>query len=65
MEVVKKTKECTIVKKKSGRYGVKNLKGKWVNGEDKVKHLLAAGLIKVSKASPKKEEAPSEEASAE
>lgn len=64
MEVVKKTKEFTVVKKRSGRYGVKNAQDKWVNGEEKVKILLAEGLIKA--ALPKvEEEAPAEEAAAE
>lgn len=59
MEVVKKTKEFTVVKKRSGRYGVKNAADKWINGEEKVKILLAEGLIKA--AEPKVEEAPVEE----
>ncbi len=63
MEVVKSTKEFTVVKKRNGRYGVKNAAGKWVNADDKVKILLAEGLIKV--AEPKKEEAPAEEAASE
>lgn len=63
MEVVKQTKEFTIVKKRNGRYGVKNAKGKWINKEDKVKVLLGEGLIKA--AMPKKEEPVQEEAAAE
>ncbi len=63
MEVVKNTKEFTVFKKRNGRYGVKNAAGKWVNADEKVKVLLAEGLIKV--AEPKKEEAPAEEAAAE
>ena len=65
MEVVKQTKEFTVVKKRSGRYGVKNAKGKWVNGDDKVKVLVAEGLVKqvVKQAPPAEEttEAPAEE----
>jgi predicted aspartyl protease len=60
MEVVKKTKEFTIVKKKNGRYGVQ-VKKKWVNGDDKVKILLDAGLSKVAV----KKEAPAEVTPAE
>jgi len=60
MEVVKSTKEFTVIKKRNGRYGVKNTAGKWVNAEEKVKILLAEGLIKVTEA--KKEEAPAAEA---
>ncbi len=57
MEVVKETKEYTIYKKKSGRYGVKDKSKKWVNSEEKVKILLSEGLIKVT---PKKKEEPAE-----
>ena len=68
MEVVKQTKEYSVIKKKSGRFGVKNAKGKWINGEDKVKVLLAEGLIKVAVAKkveePVAEEAPAAEAEA-
>ena len=55
MEVVKKKSEFTVVKKRSGRYGVKS-KGKWVNGPDKTKILVAEGLVKQSvKATPVEE----------
>lgn len=60
MEVVKKTSEYTIYKKRSGRFGVKNKQRKWVNGDEKVKVLLGESLIKVS--APKKKEEPAEEA---
>ena len=69
MEVVKKVNDMSIVKKRSGRYGVMDAKGKWINGEEKTKVLLGEGLITVS--APKKveepvaEEAPAEEATAE
>jgi hypothetical protein len=39
METVKETKDFKIFKKRNGRFGVKNDKGKWINGEDKVKIL--------------------------
>ena len=58
METVKSTKDFKILKKKSGRYGVKNAKGKWVNGEEKVKILSSEGLIKISVAKKKEEPAP-------
>jgi hypothetical protein len=64
MEVVKQVKDLTIVKKRSGRFGVKNAKGKWINAEDKVKVLLAEGLI-TAPAPKKVEEAPAAEESAE
>lgn len=55
METVKKTDEYEIVKKRSGRYGVRGANKKWLNGDDKVKVLLAEKLIK---AAPPKEKAP-------
>jgi hypothetical protein len=63
VEVVKSTKEYTIYKKRSGRYGVKNAKKKWVNADEKVKVLLAEGLIKAP--TPKAEPAPEAEVQAE
>ncbi len=59
METVKSTKDFKILKKRNGRYGVKNDKGKWINGEEKVKILSSEGLIKVSV--PKKVEEPAAE----
>jgi hypothetical protein len=68
MEVVKKVKDLSIVKKRSGRYGVMDAKGKWVNGEEKVKVLLGAKLIKLAEAKkapePEVEAAPAEEVAA-
>ncbi|MCI5071468.1 hypothetical protein MRY82_00810 [bacterium] len=66
MEKVKKTKEYTVYKKRSGRFGVKNKQNQWVNGEDKVNILLKEKLIKLVE--PKKApepEAPAEEAKTE
>ena len=60
MEIVKTTGEHTIFKKRSGRYGVKLKTGAWVHGEDKVKVLLAEGLIKQSTPKAKDEAAGSE-----
>ncbi len=62
MEVVKSTKESTIFKKKSGKFAVKGPKKKWINGDEKVKILVAAGLVKIKVAAPKKEEAPASDA---
>lgn len=65
MEVVKKTEDYIIYKKRSGRYGVKNSAGKWINGNDKTNILVEAGLIKaapVKAPEPVEEEAPAEEA---
>lgn len=61
MEVVKETKEYKIYKKRNGRYGVKDAKKKWINGEEKTKILAGAGLVKVMK----KKAAPAEETKAE
>ena len=59
METVKKTDEYEIVKKRSGRYGVRDANRKWVSGDEKVKILLAEKLITapslVAKASPSAE----------
>lgn len=75
METVKETKEYKILKKRSGRYAVKTLRGKWVNGVEKAKILVDAGLVKTGlpkpeEAAPAEEpaaaaEAPAEEAAAE
>jgi hypothetical protein len=56
MEVVKSTDNYTVYKKRSGRYGVKANR-KWVNGDEKVKILLAEGLIKATAPAPKEEPA--------
>ena len=63
MEVVKKTDAYIIVKKRSGRFGVKTQDGKWINGDEKVKILVEAGLVKA--AVPAKKEEPVEEATEE
>ena len=66
MEIVKKTEQYEIVRKRSGRYGVRDAKRKWVNGEEKVKILLAEKLIKAPEPKPEvEEEPPGEEAAAE
>ncbi len=66
METVKKTDSHTIIKKKSGRFGVMDKKGKWVNAEEKVKILLAEKLIAAPKAkAPVVEEPAAEEAAPE
>lgn len=66
MEVVKKTDDFTVFKKRSGRYGVKRSNGKWVNGPDKTKILVDLGLVKQSvKAAPVEEPTADESASEE
>jgi len=59
MKTVKKTETYTIVQKRSGRYGVKSNKGKWVNAADKVEILVKEKLITLPKSQPKAE-APAE-----
>jgi len=51
---VKKTAKYTITQKRSGRYSVMSPEAKMINGEEKVKILIEAGLIKVKvkKAAP-------------
>ena len=62
MEIVKETEEYQIVKKRSGRYGIRKRDRSWVTGEDKVKILVAEGLIKLTEPTkePEPEEAPAE-----
>jgi hypothetical protein len=62
MEVVKKTEAYTVIKKRSGRFGVKHKTGRWVNGPEKTKILIELGLIK---AVPVKEEVSSAETTTE
>lgn len=66
MKLIKKAGDFRIYQRGDDRYAVKNGEGKPVNGEEKVKILLAEELIKVTLPSeaPAEEEAP-EEASAD
>ncbi len=51
MEVVKKTDEYTIIKKRSGRYGVRsNIGRNWINGPEKAAILNAEKLIEAPQA---------------
>ena len=63
MEIVKQTEEYQIVKKRSGRYGVRGANRKWISGDEKVKILIAEGLLKAP--APKEEAEPAAEASAD
>jgi hypothetical protein len=72
MKLVKNTEEYAIYQRNDDRYAVKGADNNSINGEDKVRILLAEGLIKVSApAAPEEvveevaEEAPAEEAPAE
>ena len=65
MKVIKKTKDYIVYQKSSGRYAVKDSNRNWVNADEKIKILLAEGLIKaVMPAEPVVEEAPAEEVAA-
>lgn len=69
MKVVKQTSEYTISQRRDERYAVVDANKKPVNGEEKVKILLAEELIKVTAPAPapepEAEEASAEEAPAE
>jgi hypothetical protein len=67
IEMVKKTESYTILKKRSGRYGIRDNRRKWIHGEQKVKILLQEGLIKppAQKKEKPAEEKPAEEKPAE
>ncbi len=70
MKTVTKTADYTIFQKKSGRYAVLGSDKKYINGDDKARILVEAGLVKVAvpaKEEPVEEvaEAPAEEAASE
>lgn len=60
----KKNPDYKLIAKRSNRWSVLGKDGKYINGEEKVKILLAAGKIKVAK-SKKKAAEPVEEVAAE
>jgi hypothetical protein len=64
MKLVKKTAEYSIYQRSDNRYAVKDASKQAVNGEEKVKILVAEDLIKVT-APAEPEAAPEEEASEE
>lgn len=63
MELVKKSEEYKVYKKRSGRFGVLDSKKKWIGGDSKVEILAKEGLIKL--APKKKAPEPEPEAKAE
>lgn len=63
MKEVKTVGEYTIYQKTSGRHAVKGADSKYINGDDKAKILLDAGLIEITQ--PKPAEAPAEESTEE
>ncbi|RLQ22739.1 hypothetical protein DWB85_04635 [Seongchinamella sediminis] len=70
MKLVKKTADYSIYKRSDDRYAVKDADKKPVNGEEKVKILVAEELIKVTlpaepEEAPAEDEAAADEAPAE
>ena len=65
MTLVKKTAEYKISKRKDGRHAVVDANGSAINGEEKVKILLAEGLITLSVAQEKPAEEPAAEEGAD
>ena len=67
MKITRQTSDYTIFARNDGRYAVRGKDKKYVNGAEKVKILLAEGLLKTSApkpppTSPPGAEAPSDEA---
>ncbi len=58
MKLIKKTAEYSIFQRGDDRYAVKDAAKQAVNGEEKVKILLAEGLIKVTEPSAPAEPEP-------
>lgn len=66
MKLIKKSGEYSIYQRGDDRYAVKDADKKPVNGEEKVRVLLAEGLIKVAEpGAPAEEETASEETTEE
>ena len=65
MELIKKTDNYTIYKKRSGRYAVQNKDKKYLTEKEKVEILLTEKLIKISPSKKPVEEAPAEAPAAE
>ena len=63
MQVVARTDEYTIYKKRNQRYAVRNKERQWVRGDDKVAVLLAHNLIEAPV--PKAPEQPEQPETAE
>ena len=55
MKVLKQTDDYTVYQKRSGRYAVVGSDKKNINGEDKVKILVAEGIVKQAVAAPEPE----------
>jgi hypothetical protein len=55
MKVLKQTDDYTVYQNRSGRYAVVGSDKKNINGEDKVKILVAEGIVKQAVAAPEPE----------
>jgi hypothetical protein len=64
MKLVKKTAEYKVFRRGDERYAVQDVSGKPVNGEEKVKILLAEELIKITAPAAPAEEPAEEEGEA-
>ncbi len=64
MTLIKKTDDYKIFKRGDERFAIQDASGKPVNGEEKVKILLAEELIKVTLPAEPEPEAPADEAEA-
>lgn len=58
MKLVKKTAEYAIFERNDKRYAIRSTGKKWINGEEKVKILLAEGLLKKPEPKPAPEPEP-------
>jgi hypothetical protein len=65
MTIVKKTAEHKIIQRRDNRYAVTTLKGKPVNGDEKVAILQAEGLLKKPEPKPEPVEEVAEESTEE
>ena len=65
MKKAQQAGDYSIYQKRSGRYAVQDKAKKWVNGEEKTKILLEAGLIRVSEPRPAAADEPQETPSGE
>ena len=66
MELIKKTDNYAIYKKKSGRYAVKNKEKKYLTDKEKIEILLKEKFIKLSpRKKPVEEPVPAKEVKAE
>ena len=64
MTLIKKTDDYKIFKRGDERFAIQDSSGKPVNGEEKVKILLAEELIKVTLPAEPEPEAPADDAEA-